>query len=168
MRSQSDSSIRNRDLESRTANARLWVIGLMLLAVSLAVASANIYGIWSKEASSSWIFHTLQLVFVVLVLLVAGLAGSIFYTLTGKQRKTVETILAEEARTVAILDSIADGIITMSEEGVVTSFNAAASELFGYRADEVVGQNVGLVVPVLNQKGYDNQQRGLNRARCAC
>ncbi len=40
-----------------------------------------------------------------------------------------------------------DGIIAIDTEGTVTSFNAAASRLFGYGPDEVIGQNVKMLMP---------------------
>jgi len=60
--------------------------------------------------------------------------------------RTSELRLAE-ARTRAILDTAADGIVTMDEHGNVQSFNPAAERIFGYRAAEVVGQHVAMLIP---------------------
>ncbi|CAN5369224.1 EAL domain-containing protein [soil metagenome] len=58
---------------------------------------------------------------------------------------TEVTMLSErfrdsEARTRSVLDHVADGIITISEAGVIESFNRAACRLFGYAEDEAVGR----------------------------
>ena len=45
-----------------------------------------------------------------------------------------------EARTRAVLENVADGIVTVSDGGVIESFNRAACELFGYSEQEAVGQ----------------------------
>ena len=51
------------------------------------------------------------------------------------------------ARLAAIVESSDDAIIGMDLGGVVTSWNSGAEKLYGYRADEVVGRSILLVVP---------------------
>jgi len=52
-----------------------------------------------------------------------------------------------EATMRAILKTTADGIVTIDAKGIIESFNPAAEKIFGYDADEVVGQNVTLLMP---------------------
>jgi diguanylate cyclase (GGDEF)-like protein/PAS domain S-box-containing protein len=53
---------------------------------------------------------------------------------------------ASEVRARAVLQNVADGIVTAGEAGLIESFNRSALELFGYREDEVIGQPLQLVV----------------------
>jgi PAS domain S-box-containing protein len=62
-------------------------------------------------------------------------------------RRTRATLQDAEARTRAILDTAAEGIFTLDEDGTVASFNAAAARIFGYASEEVVGRPVGLLLP---------------------
>lgn len=47
----------------------------------------------------------------------------------------------------AIVDTVPDGIITISSRGEIESFNPGAERLFGYQADQVIGENVSLLMP---------------------
>ena len=45
-----------------------------------------------------------------------------------------------EAQTRSVLDNVADGIVTVGDDGNIESFNPAAAELFGYDVREAIGQ----------------------------
>ena len=47
----------------------------------------------------------------------------------------------------AVVDHVLDGIITIDEGGCIESFNAACVSIFGYRPDEVLGQNIKMLMP---------------------
>ena len=48
----------------------------------------------------------------------------------------------------AIVDSCEDAIVSKTLDGVITSWNAGAERLFGYKASEAVGQHISLIIPV--------------------
>jgi PAS domain S-box-containing protein len=47
----------------------------------------------------------------------------------------------------AVVESSNDAILTMTLDGIITSWNRAAEQLFGYSGTEVVGRHVSLIVP---------------------
>jgi diguanylate cyclase (GGDEF)-like protein len=51
-----------------------------------------------------------------------------------------------EARAHAVLQNVADGIVTADEQGLIESFNRSARRLFGYSEAEVIGQPLGLII----------------------
>ena len=55
-----------------------------------------------------------------------------------------------------IMETAVDGIITIDRRGSVQSFNAAAENIFGYTAEEVIGENVKMLMPEPDAKQHDN------------
>lgn len=47
---------------------------------------------------------------------------------------------SREQRLAGIINTVADGILTVDQEGVVHTFNPAAERIFGFSADEVLGR----------------------------
>ena len=45
------------------------------------------------------------------------------------------------------MDTAADSIITISEAGLIESFNPTAEQMFGYSAEEILGRNVNVLMP---------------------
>ncbi|QPF72117.1 diguanylate cyclase [Roseateles sp. DAIF2] len=45
------------------------------------------------------------------------------------------------------LDRVSEGVIIIDERGTLRSFNSAAERLFGWSAEDVIGQNVSLLMP---------------------
>lgn len=56
----------------------------------------------------------------------------------------------------AILETTVDAIITIDNQGIVQTFNSAAEKIFGYRAEEVIGNNVKMLMP----EPYRNEHDG--------
>jgi len=60
------------------------------------------------------------------------------------ERKRAEE---ERARLAAIVESSDDVILSKTLEGIITSWNRGAERIYGYSADEAVGQPVSMLVP---------------------
>ena len=63
------------------------------------------------------------------------------------------------ARLAAILDAVADPIITSDEHGTITSFSRAAETVFGYAASEVIGRNLNMLMPEPDRSRHDSYLR---------
>ncbi|MEJ0060421.1 MAG: PAS domain S-box protein [Terricaulis sp.] len=53
----------------------------------------------------------------------------------------------------AVMDNAVDGLISFDAMGRISSFNPACERIFGFEADEVVGADIGIVLPALNRTG---------------
>jgi PAS domain S-box-containing protein len=77
--------------------------------------------------------------------------------LIGTVRDITARKSAEEAqaRLAAIVTSSADAIVGKTLDGIVTNWNEAAERMFGYSADEIIGQSIRRVVPSDRQAEED-------------
>ncbi len=79
--------------------------------------------------------------------------------ITGSKRAT-----AEQARLAAMVDFSRDAFIGTEVDGTITSWNPAATRLFGYTAEEAVGMNVLVLIPpgqaYERERIVDQLQRG--------
>jgi PAS domain S-box-containing protein len=65
------------------------------------------------------------------------------------QQKSVERALrAGEERLRSIVNTAVDAIITLDRRGMIESVNPAAERMFGHSSEEMVGQNIGLFLPL--------------------
>ena len=55
----------------------------------------------------------------------------------------------------AIIENAIDGIITIDDRGLIESINPAASALFGYSINEVIGKNVSMLMPEPDRGQHD-------------
>jgi diguanylate cyclase (GGDEF)-like protein/PAS domain S-box-containing protein len=76
------------------------------------------------------------------------LAAAAARALEGRRALLTERGLRETAtQAAAVLRNSLDAIVTLSLDGAVTHWNAAAQRLFGYSPDEMLGQSVYKLVP---------------------
>ena len=72
------------------------------------------------------------------------------------ERERVERAVREgAARLKAVVDTAVDGVILIDSNGHVLMFNPACERLFQYRADDVIGQNVKMLMPAPYRVEHD-------------
>jgi PAS domain S-box-containing protein len=69
-----------------------------------------------------------------------------------------------EERMRSIVDHVVDGIISIDEQGTITTFNRAAERIFGYPSVEVIGENVSLLMPQPDRDGHDRYMANYSRS----
>jgi sigma-B regulation protein RsbU (phosphoserine phosphatase) len=55
----------------------------------------------------------------------------------------------------AILDTISDGVIVINDVGIIQLLNPAAERLFGYKREELIGENVNRLMPSPYHEEHD-------------
>jgi len=72
-----------------------------------------------------------------------------------EQSETEGARREREALLRAIIETSPDGLVTIDHAGIIQSFNPAASKMFGYRAEEVIGRNVSCLMPSPDHERHD-------------
>lgn len=69
---------------------------------------------------------------------------------------TAESNLLEKSEQMqAIVGNMLDGVISINEKCIVLTFNQAAERIFGYKSDEIVGQNVSMLMSSPQREQHD-------------
>lgn len=72
-----------------------------------------------------------------------------------RRLRSAEALREREQRLQGILDTVAEGIVTANDQGIIQSFNKAAELIFGYDASEAVGQNLAILMPEQHARLHD-------------
>ncbi|WP_244611128.1 PAS domain-containing sensor histidine kinase [Ensifer sp. M14] len=70
-------------------------------------------------------------------------------------RKTQSELAAREAHLQSILDTVPEAMVVIDAGARIMSFSAAAESLFGYRENDVRGQNVRMLMPSPDRDAHD-------------
>src|SRR5579859_4929414 len=86
----------------------------------------------------------------------AGELGRAFDHMADRLQASIGRVNESEAGIRAVMDGVADAIVTFDESGSIGSCNLAAEQLFGYAAAEIVGRSILNLVPDAAPPGTDS------------
>ena len=78
-----------------------------------------------------------------------------FNDMAGTLERRQAALEASEARFRAVVETAADGIITIDAQGAIQSVNHEAERLFGYAHDELIGHNVKILTTAPDAERHD-------------
>jgi PAS domain S-box-containing protein len=93
-------------------------------------------------------------------------SGSIFVGIIRdltEHKRAEQEIRETAARLKALVDTAVDGVIMIDAQGTVQMFNPACEKLFGYAADEAIGQNVKMLMPSPYRDEHDRYLENFHR-----
>ncbi|HEX2599747.1 MAG TPA: PAS domain S-box protein, partial [Terriglobales bacterium] len=122
----------------------------MLAAIVLLLPSLNFIELWAERRGYVSLGSGTALATIIASGVFAIMALHTAAMLNETDRRRLDTE-RERARAggllAAIVDSSDDAIISKNLNGVITSWNKSAERLFGYRAEEAIGQHITLIIP---------------------
>ncbi|WP_448548654.1 response regulator [Thalassotalea fusca] len=121
------------------------IIASMRMIKPLADMTSAIHG-YEKEG----IFKPLPVNYVDEIgVLARSFSRLLFRVHNQSQQEKTSTQEAKDAsaKLQAVLDSIADAVVNIDNEGKILSFNKAAQNIFGYQEQEVVGRDIAMLMP---------------------
>src|SRR5262249_6170277 len=121
-------------------SARVCGYGAALFSTLLSAAVVDFFLVPPRFSFALSRDNLLRMLFFALV--------SVLISSLARQKSTMQK-LADEVRRqrAAIVESSEDAIFNKTLDGVVLTWNGAAEQLYGYKAEEIIGKNVAILAP---------------------
>jgi PAS domain S-box-containing protein len=113
----------------------------------------------TELAPSFFLAVAVSLITIALTILAAAFNGLLRY------QQLYRSVQDGQSRLQAIVDTAVDGIVTIDDQGLIQAFNQSAENLFGWRAQEVIGRNVNLLMPENHARRHDGYLSDYLRSR---
>ncbi len=69
-------------------------------------------------------------------------------------KKAKQALIESEEKYRSVMESAQDGIIVINAKGKIDSWNKGAEQIFGYKANEIIGNSLTEIIPAENRKAY--------------
>ncbi|MBK5206543.1 MAG: PAS domain S-box protein [Polaromonas sp.] len=147
---------RTRDYRQQEVVAAYAPVGDHGLGMVLKMDSAELYApVWSQLR---YLIPLLVGVLVIALLLLRWLLTPLVLRLVRSEAQAREmsaSLRDSERHERALLDNVDEGMLSISDSGIVELFNPAAERMFGYRSEEVLGKNVSMLMPQPYRSEHD-------------
>lgn len=94
-----------------------------------------------------------------LYLIIGGaiaIGGGILHRARQREGEIARELAHREAHLTSILRTVPDAMIVIDEQGLIRDFSNAAERQFGWRAEEVAGRNVSMLMPSPYREAHDS------------
>ena len=96
-------------------------------------------------------------------MLLTSMVGSFVLVVSGRNEQLrglvderTHDLAHSEKQVRAIVDNAIDGILTITEQGIIQSANPATEAIFGCSREEIIGENVSILTPEPHRSAHDS------------
>ncbi len=111
----------------------------IVLLAGIASALTIVGFLFSPEGGTLWVVLSNRMLALFVIWITAGLLA--------KLKNADQTVRASRERFAGILDIAPEAVISVDEDQLIRLYNQGAEAIFGYAADEVLGQPLGMLLP---------------------
>ena len=146
----------DNDYRNRMVVAAYAPVDKLGLGMVLKIDRAELYAsIWYQLR---FLIPLLLVVITVILLLLRWLVSPLIARLVRSETDATGMsvdLRNSERRLRALLDNVDEGIVSISEQGIIELFNPGAERMFGYSNAAVLGQNVSMLMPEPYHSAHD-------------
>ncbi|PPD33570.1 MAG: hypothetical protein CTY19_07420 [Methylomonas sp.] len=117
--------------------------------------------LWHEALPPTWtnLSHIHSKHFILFIIwtapVVLGCFGVMISRINRQLKQKIDALAHQSTELSTILSTVASAIVTIDKHGNITNFNQAAERIFGYRRDELMGQNVSRLMPEAIANAHD-------------
>ena len=116
-----------------------------------AMASTRMYALPYRGHGGVDGINTFFLAEIIIVLITLILFGAIILTRVDRWRQQIKDALHEtQSREKAILESVAEGVVVLNDEGLIELINRAGYAMFNFESGSLVGKPIDYIIPELD------------------
>lgn len=135
-------------------------VGDLGLGMVLKMDSAELYApVWSQLR---YLLPLMTIVLAVALLLLRWQLSPLVVKLVRSEREARAAnvrLRDSENRVRTVLETVDEGIVSISESGSIELFNPGAERIFGYRGADIIGSNVSMLMPEPYRSEHDEYLR---------
>ncbi len=79
--------------------------------------------------------------------------------------KKVKVDLSHASVLSKVIETSFDGVVIIDDEGMILSFSPTAEKIFGYKASEIIGKNVSLLIAPPHRRQHDDYLKNYKKTR---
>lgn len=134
-------------------SARIWGFPTPLVMVGLYLLIAVVWILFAESILGELIGHTSLsgLINIIRVWFPVVITALLVYLLVRHEielfKESQQAIEESERKYRTLLESASEGIAVVNESGIIEIVNARTEEIFGYRREELLGQNIDILLP---------------------